>query len=228
MNEQMFQAVADPKAATEVWLPVILAALHKFEIEDPEEQCAWLANAAHESTGFTSFTEGLNYRWDALLNQWAKRFDPRLAVAVGRVDKVENQGGQEGVRWKNVFYPTGKHGANQPAIANAAYGNRNGNTLADDGWRFRGRGIFQLTFRGNYQGYADYVEAPEIMTNPDLVAAPEHAAKSAAWFWVVNRKLGDMFRSRGFEAVCVAINGGRNGLEERTKNFETLRSIINQ
>lgn len=225
MNRQMFDAVVDPSVDADAWWPHIKAAADEFQIVDVQECSAWLANAAHESAHFTKFVEGLNYRWDALLKQWPKRFDPKTAIAVGRVDKLETRPGALGVTWNGTFYPTTKHAANQEQIANIAYGNRMGNTKPGDGWKFRGRGLFQLTFYSNYLNYSSYVKQPVIMEQPELVALPEHAARSAGWFWKVDRKLHDVLMQRGCEAACVAINGGTNGLQERLALFEKLQSL---
>lgn len=64
------------------------------------------------------------------------------------------------------------------------YRGMNGNKQPNDGWVFRGRGGIQLTGRGTYQRFADYIKRPDIMTNPDLIAKDiELAAHSSAWYW---------------------------------------------
>lgn len=63
-------------------------------------------------------------------------------------------------------------------MADHVYANRNGNgnEASGDGYNFHGRGLIQLTGRGNYQsvGYEN---------NPDALLEPHGASDSAARFW---------------------------------------------
>jgi putative chitinase len=88
---------------------------------------------------------------------------------------------------------TADHPADRQAIANRAYANRSGNgdIASGDGWRYRGRGIFQLTGRANYRsltrGHAElFGEEVDFEAHPDLVAQPKYAVRSALFFWVDN------------------------------------------
>lgn len=69
-----------------------------------------------------------------------------------------------------------KYVNNPEALANRVYGNRFGNTAPGDGWKYRGRGYNQLTFKGNYQMYKDLVDE-DIVGNPDRVNDSKVAAK---------------------------------------------------
>lgn len=220
MNINMLQAVVAPGVDAEVWYVPLAAAAEEFGILDPLDQAAFLANAAHESMGFTDFEENLNYSWHALLKQWPNRFTPEHAIAVGRVSKTEIYDGQQGVVWGGMFYPTTVHPSNQPTIANTAYGNRNGNNSEGDGWRFRGRGCFQLTFLNNYLEFSQYIQDPLVMNHPELVAEnPDYVCRSAAHFWF-KRGLSQVLQQRGFEAVAKRINGGTIGMDDRIAKFQ--------
>lgn len=75
---------------------------------------------------------------------------------------------------------------NPQALANYVYANRNGNgdEASGDGWRFRGRGLFQLTGRDNYRAASVGIGlASAYIHRPDMVAEPSDAALTAAWFW---------------------------------------------
>jgi putative chitinase len=111
-------------------------------------------------------------------------------------------------------------------IANRVYASRMGNGVeaSGDGWRFRGRGALQLTGKANYQAFADYIDRPDVMTNPDLVAG-ELCFESALWFFDKN-KLWSIC-DQGINDVAILaltkrINGGTHGLDDRkakTKKF---------
>ncbi len=55
---------------------------------------------------------------------------------------------------------------NDVAFYDKIYGNRYGNTVYGDGYKYRGRGMNGLTFKGNYNKYGR-------LTNIDLVGHPE-------------------------------------------------------
>ena len=73
---------------------------------------------------------------------------------------------------------------NPQALANVVYANRlgNGDTSTGEGWKYRGRGLIQLTGRTNYHVASDALGA-DYVRSPDLVAAPVDACLTAAWFW---------------------------------------------
>ena len=160
----------------------------------------FFAQTAHESGGFKAFSENLNYGAAGLRGIFRKYFGTEaLAKAYER----------------------------QPQkIANRVYASRMGNGVeaSGDGWRFRGRGALQLTGKANYQAFADYIDRPDVMTNPDLVAG-ELCFESALWFFDKN-KLWSIC-DQGINDVAILaltkrINGGTHGLDDRkakTKKF---------
>ncbi|SIP94372.1 putative chitinase [Rhizobium sp. RU35A] len=98
-----------------------------------DEDDRWLAYAlatAYHETGaaMQPVQENLNYRAEGLLKVFPKYFSPADAQACQR---------------------------NPQKIANRAYANRmgNGDEASGDGWRYRGRGLVQITGRNNYRTY---------------------------------------------------------------------------
>lgn len=153
----------------------------------------FFAQTAHESGGFKTFSENLNYGAKGLRSIFGKYF-PTDALA--RAYERQPQ-----------------------KIANRVYANRMGNgpESSGDGWKFRGRGALQLTGKDNYQTFADYVKRPDIMDNPDLVAT-ELCFESALWFFDKN-KLWSICDKGINDAAILAltkrINGGTHGLDDR-------------
>jgi putative chitinase len=160
----------------------------------------FFAQTAHESGGFKAFSENLNYGAAGLRGIFRKYFGTEaLAKAYER----------------------------QPQkIANRVYASRMGNGIeaSGDGWRFRGRGALQLTGKSNYQAFADYIDRPDVMTNPDLVAG-ELCFESALWFFDKNKLWSICDQGINDDAILALtrrINGGTHGLDDRkakTKKF---------
>lgn len=99
-----------------------------------------------------------------------------------------------------------------------------GNTEPGDGKRFKGRGPIQLTGRRNYQKYG-------VMLNIDLLNFPEQATlpdvgfRIAALYWTLN-KLNALADVDNIKAITLRINGGYNGLEDRTARYERAKKIL--
>lgn len=176
------------------------AAAERYGINTPLRLAHWLAQLAHESGGFTRVHENLNYSVQALLSLFGRhRITHEQAHRYGRAP------GQQ---------------ADVKAIANCLYGGewgrKNlGNKLDGDGYRFRGRGFKQLTGRDNYArcSAALYGDA-RLVEDPDLLAEPEAAALSAAWFWDRNA-LSPLADADDIEGITRKVNGGLIGLAER-------------
>jgi putative chitinase len=119
--------------------------------------------------------------------------------------------------------------ARQPEkIANRVYANRmgNGDEASGDGWKYRGRGLIQLTGKDNYTAFSLQANN-EAIIKPDLVAQPELAAESAGWFWVTNG-LNNLADTGDVKAVTRRINGGFNGLDDRQKKYDLLMTILSE
>ena len=175
------------------------AAFYKLS---PARAAHFFAQTAHESGGFKTFSENLNYGAKGLRGIFGKYF-PTDALA--RAYERQPQ-----------------------KIANRVYANRMGNgpEASGDGWKYRGRGALQLTGKDNYQAFANYVKRPDIMDNPDLVAG-ELCFESALWFFDRNKLWGicdQGINEAAILALTKRINGGTHGLDDRrmkTKKYAT-------
>lgn len=167
-----------------------------------EQLSAFLANCKHESANFTAVVENLNYSSHGL----AKTFPKIFAVDPKALMKIPN--------------PLAISLNRRPEkIANLVYANRggNGNSDSGDGWKFRGRGYIQCTFRSNYAGF-DATVLDNIIDNPQLLET-KYPLQSAMWFFDVN-KLWTLATKSKFTTLVRKINGGVNGLDERKKFFD--------
>jgi predicted chitinase len=130
--------------------------------------------------------------------------------------------------WPNRFNSTqGRIKARQladagpSAIANSVYGNRMGNGAAStgDGYRYRGRGLIQITGKNNYKKYGG-LAGVDIIKNPDLANDPKKstdiacaylASKSITWTSTDFNSLGSEFQK------AVGYAGGQSNTNSRIK-----------
>lgn len=167
----------------------------EFDISTPERMAAFIAQCGHESGNLKYVKENLNYSAQGLLKTFPKYFD---GGNVGRYDR------------------------NPEAIANRVYANRMGNGPEEsgDGWRFRGRGLIQLTGRVNYEKCGAGLNI-DLMADPTYLETPEGAARSAGWFWYVNR-LNTLADAGDIKTMTKKINGGYIGLDDRIRHYEHI------
>ncbi|HET8993356.1 MAG TPA: glycoside hydrolase family 19 protein [Rhodococcus sp. (in: high G+C Gram-positive bacteria)] len=93
-----------------------------------------------------------------------------------------------------------------------------GNVHPGDGERYKGRGAIQVTGRHNYEELSRHTGV-DFVTNPELLAAPENAFVSAAWYWT-SRNLNQVADTAGIVRVSEVVNGGHHALTRRIADFE--------
>lgn len=99
-----------------------------------------------------------------------------------------------------------------------------GNTEPGDGFRYRGRGLIQVTGRANYQKCGGALALP-LIDHPELLEQPDNASLSAAWFWN-SRGLNTPADTGDFETITRKINGGLNGYDDRLALWKMARSAL--
>lgn len=186
-------------------------AMNRYNITTPNRIRCFLAQLGHESGQLSAVTENLNYSASALRAVFHKYF-PTLALAEQYARKPEK-------------------------IANRVYANRmdNGSEESGDGWKYRGRGLIQLTGKYNYTQATQKMYALPIGVNfvlePDLLATPTYATQSAAWFWenAGLNNLADKINGGNDEEIMrqitKKINGGYNGWDDRWNLYKRAKNI---
>lgn len=199
------------------WLEAVRTTCAEFEINTPQRIASFIAQCAHESGGFTMLQENLNYRAATLAACWPNRF---AVMGPDKKPKKDSNG-------KNI--PTGVANsiAGKPElIANLVYSSRMGNGPAEsgEGWKYRGRGLKQLTGKYNYDKCGSYLGL-DLVANPDLLLEPAPAARSAGWFWKTNGL--EAFADAGdIKGMTKKINGGYIGLEDREKRYKAVLALF--
>lgn len=98
-----------------------------------------------------------------------------------------------------------------------------GNTVAGDGVKFKGRGIFQCTGRANYAAYGKRLGL-DLLKEPALARRPDISVRIAVMYW--NDKGLNAYADKGdTAAISRAINRG-NAKAKSPANHETDRIKI--
>lgn len=113
-----------------------------------------------------------------------------------------------------------------PTAAQARYETRYdlGNVAPGDGFKYRGRGLIQLTGRENYRKASEALGV-DLLENPELLGEPALACRSAGWFWR-SHGCNELADSGNFERLTKRINGGLNGYPERLALWEKAKAVL--
>ena len=183
------------------WAAPLEATAERFQIDSDLRVAGFLSQIAHESGGFRFVVENLNYSIPSLLAVFGRYFNGPQATEYAR----------------------------QPEkIANRVYANRlgNGDEASGTGWMYRGRGLVQLTGCDNYAAFqaacASDIDG-NVVTNPELLESPDLAALSAGWFWSTHH-LNEIADTGDVSAMTRRVNGGLNGLDDRTAKYNAIRA----
>jgi putative chitinase len=191
------------------WHAPLVAAMPLAEINTAERKAMFIAQCGHESGGFARTKESLNYTPAALLATWPGRFTDYDANQYGRI---------------------GAQKADEPAIARLAYGGRMGNDNVGDGYKYRGRGLIQITGKSNYGVFWAWLGVNERPETIDQM--PEFAAASASWFWQANslNKWADLCDvltcSRVINLGSSTSRAKPNGLADRLERYNRAIKVM--
>ena len=199
--DQFKQLIPTNKDA-QTWYDMVVVLFPKYQIDTTNRISGFIAQAAHESGDFKTIVENLNYSEAGLLKTFPRYFTKATVKQYARKPEM---------------------------IANHVYDDANrkgklGNTQPGDGWRFRGRGLIQLTGRWNYEKFGESVG----MTAEEAAAYMETkkgAMESALWFWKVNN-LNRFADADNINGMSRAVNGGDNGLADRVARYNRNKAII--
>ena len=186
----------------ETWSFELSATLPSYDIATKKRIAGFISQCAHESMEFNVLQENLNYSAQGLRKVFPKYFpDDHIAWRYARQPK-----------W----------------IASRVYGGRmgNGGEKTMDGWKYRGRGVIQLTGKNNYLAFSLATFGDDrVLSDPDMVLNPTYALLSALWYWDRN-KLNRFCDKEDLVGLTRAINGGRIGLQHRIELYERAMKFL--
>jgi putative chitinase len=161
--------------------------------------CHFLGQIGNECGRLTILEENMRYKSTQRLQAvWPSRF-PTRASAEPFVDNPEK-------------------------LANKVYGGRLGNNQPGDGFKYRGRGLVQITGRGSYREMGERLGIP-LESKPDLACDPRHALAIACETWSMKAQAGERDMNQladinKLEALTYRINGGYTNIDDRREAFE--------
>lgn len=184
----------------DVWFDACCEILPKYGITTPERVASFLSQCGHESGDFTTIIENLNYGSKGLMSTFKKYF-PSKSLADSYERKPEK-------------------------IANRVYASRMGNgpESSGDGWKYRGKGLIQLTGKNNHSNFAKAIDKPldEVLS---YLLTKEGALESACWFWKDNN-INTPADACDTKQVTKLINGGTIGIEDRQMRFDNALTLF--
>lgn len=189
LTPSLLTALGIPAVEANRYLPALNDTLPRHDIDRGLRIAHFLAQVTHESDRMRRVEENMNYSAEGLRKTFGRYFpDDALAAAYAR----------------------------QPArIGARVYANRmgNGNEASGDGWRYRGRGLIQLTGKNNYRAFAQWIGDDDVVAEPERVAE-RYAVASAVYYWERER-LNTLADLDDLITITKRINGGLNGLADR-------------
>ena len=170
----------------------------QHDITTPLRMAHFLAQALHETGGFTILRENMNYSAPRLVEIFGVN---RHSAAV-TVSEAAGLAGQPEAIAERVY-----------GLGNPRKARELGNTQPGDGFRYRGNGVLQTTGRANHRRMGAACGL-DLEGSPELAIAPAHALKPALHEWTEN-KLNLLADKNDIRTITLRINGGFTGLSER-------------
>lgn len=200
ITQEQLQKIIPKNSSLSIWYSCMEKFFPIYEINTPKRISAFIAQCEVESAEFTVLSENLNYSAQGL-NKTFNRYFSTLDSAIPFAMRPEK-------------------------IANRVYANRlgNGPEYTGDGYKYRGRGLFQITGKSNYEAFAKF-KGISLDDTVKYLETHEGAFESACYFWKTHN-LNEVMDTQGIDKVSQIINGGTNGLLDRRNYFKNALKIL--
>ena len=167
----------------------------------------FVAQSAFETQCYCKFVENLYYTSaERIKSVWPSRFYVGTPIS--------------GKRNANLYIK------NPQKLANFVYANRGGNGSEEsgDGFRYRGRGAFHLTFKNNYLNASmSLYQDNRLEIEPELVEECFYAFDTALWFWNYNNL--SQYENNIIE-ITKKINGSASSTNNRLIYWNKAKELL--
>ncbi|MBD8091743.1 glycoside hydrolase family 19 protein [Pseudomonas fluorescens] len=190
-EQQLLMILPNAGRQAGVFVPALNAAMSRYAILSRLRIAAFISQIGHESGQLTRLVESLSYKADRI-------------IALGNA-------APPGSRWRSLAPRAAELAGSSVRMGNAVYGGRLGNGLesSGDGFKFRGRGLIQITGKDNYLKCGEALGL-NLISQPELLEQPQYAAFSAAWYWSFN-DLNTLADTGDIQNIGSIINTGGKG-----------------
>ncbi|VEA72975.1 Predicted chitinase [Serratia rubidaea] len=220
------------KSQCEKILPYLNKYAQAYNVKSKKEIAHFLSQVGHESQ-FNIVSENLNYSPKRMRKIYGCK------GGEGKYDE-RNDSCIIGVLRGKLWSEEGKYAYHPENLANYVYGNRmdNGDEESGDGYKYRGRGMIQLTGKSSYRDFTaihnrfntgdirDFVNTPDL-----LIEETRYGVESAFAFWVtktdrLGQRLNIMAKTDNVKTVTKIVNGGLNGYKDRVNRFNAVAKVM--
>jgi predicted chitinase len=216
-------------------LPYLNKYAAAYKLEQPRAIAHFLSQVGHESQ-LRIIEEGLNYSARQMKKTYGCKWHNKVNGYNEQTDSCDF-----GVLRSKLWSETSHYAMNAENLASYVYADRmgNGNEASRDGYRYRGRGMLQVTGKSEYQRFTNVhnqrnpTDIQDFVANPDLlISSTEYGVESAFVFWFTKAgqggtKLCEVAKTGSVVDVTQMVNGGQNGYADRNSRFQALAALMN-
>lgn len=193
-----------------------------FGIDSKEDLWHFLSQTGHETGGFTTLNVTESTYWTTA---------SKLAATYSKFTMDSTEAATNPNRYYAPDYLQ-----NSSGVANIAMccNHGNGDVESGDGYKYRGRGIIQLTWKGNYSAFKDwynsqYEDQIDPVGDPDIISSNDTLGIISG-MWYYKTKIVDNITidsTTTVKKVTKKINSALKHLTDRENKFEKAKDSIN-
>lgn len=197
----------------ETFLTSLNKTLKEFKINTCVKKAFFLTQITKETGYFSRADENLYYTTEAALHSfWSKESHPRLYSNPSEFFKDPEK------------------------LGNYVYRNvaENGDEASGDGYKYRGRGLIQITRKKGYRRFGEYA-GKDLVADPDLLLSDlDLTTRSAGWYWKHgvllsngNEKDLNTVADKGdFKEVTRLVHGSTNDVAARETILAKIKEVL--